>query len=61
MKPFTTLAAVVFAIMSFVHVLRLIFGWEITVSGLIVPMWISIVGVLIAAGLSVMLFREARR
>ncbi|MGH8373285.1 MAG: hypothetical protein ACRETO_11225 [Gammaproteobacteria bacterium] len=61
MKPFTTLTAVIFALMSFVHILRLIFGWEITVSGLTIPMWVSIVAIPMAAGLSVMLFREARK
>ncbi|MGH8369830.1 MAG: hypothetical protein ACRESC_02500 [Gammaproteobacteria bacterium] len=61
MKPFTTLAAIIFALMSFVHVLRLVFGWAVTVGGLSIPMWVSIVAALIGAGISVMLFREARK
>ena len=59
MKPFTTLAAVIFALVALLHLLRLFLGWEITVSGLAVPMWVSILGFLITAGLAVMLWREA--
>ena len=60
MKPFTTLAAVIFALVALLHLLRLLLGWEITVSGLVVPQWVSILGFLITAGLAVMLWREAR-
>jgi hypothetical protein len=60
MKPFTTIAAVIFAVIAFMHILRLSFGWEVTVSGMVVPMWASVAGLVIAAGLAVMLLREAR-
>jgi len=33
MKPFTTIAAVIFALVACMHILRLSFGWEVTVSG----------------------------
>ena len=61
MKPFTTVAAVIFALVACVHILRLFFGWDVTVSGVAVPMWASVAGLVIAAGLAVMLLREARR
>ena len=61
MKPFTTIAAAIFAVVAFVPVLRLFSGWEVTVSGMAVPMWASVVGLVIAAGLAVMLLREARK
>lgn len=61
MKPFTTIAAVIFALVAFMHILRLFFGWEVTVSGMAVPMWASVAGLMIAAGLAVMLLREARK
>ena len=61
MKPFTTIAAVIFALVAFVHILRLFSGWEVTVSGMAVPIWASVVGLVIAAGLAVMLLREARK
>jgi hypothetical protein len=61
MKPFTTIGAVVFALVAVAHLLRLIFSWAIIIDTLTVPYWVSIVGLLIAAILSIMLFREARR
>ncbi len=61
MKPFTTIAAVVFALVSIMHLLRLVLGWEVTVNSIVVPMWVSVLGLVIAAGLAVMLLREARK
>jgi hypothetical protein len=37
-KPFTAIGAVIFALVAFLHLLRLFLGWEMTVSGLIVPL-----------------------
>jgi hypothetical protein len=60
MKPFTTIAAVVFALVAVVHLHRLFAGWEVLVSGVAVPMWASGIGVVVAGGLAVMLWRESR-
>jgi len=60
MKPFTTIAAVVFAIVAVVHLHRLVLGWQVIVNGVEIPLWASAVGFVIAAGLSVMLWRERR-
>ncbi|HBR27685.1 MAG TPA: hypothetical protein DD732_11760 [Rhizobiales bacterium] len=59
MKPFTTAALVIFALVAIVHALRLLLGWSITVDGTDVPMWVSVVGLVIAAGLAVGLWRES--
>jgi chromate transport protein ChrA len=61
MKPFTTLAAIVFAIMALVHLYRLIWGLEIVVQGHSVPQWVSAVGLIVAAILALMVWRESRR
>ena len=61
MKPFTTIAVVVFGLVALLQVLRLILGWEVTVNGVVVPLWASAIAVVIAAGLAMMLAREARR
>ncbi|HLQ24896.1 MAG TPA: hypothetical protein VK138_03340 [Acidiferrobacterales bacterium] len=60
-KPFTTIAIAFFALLAFLHLLRLFLGWEVTVNGIIVPMWVSVVGFLIVAGLAVALWREAHK
>lgn len=61
MKPFTVLAAVVFALVAALQLVRFVMEWEITMNGIIVPVWASAVAFVIAAGLAVMLVREARR
>ena len=60
-KPFTMLAVVIFAVVALVHILRLGLGWELTIHGLAVPLWASVLGIVIAAGLAVMLWRESKK
>ena len=60
MKPFTTIAAVVFTLIALMQLLRFILSWEITVNGVIVPVWMSGIASVVAAGLAVMLWRETR-
>lgn len=59
MKPFTTTTLIVLALVAIVHVLRLGLGWTVTIDGAEIPMWASAVGLVIAAGLAVGLWREA--
>jgi hypothetical protein len=61
MKPASTIAAVLLFVVAVVHVLRLVYGWQITVAGDVVPMWVSVVGLVVAGALSVLLWRESRR
>ncbi|PIV40355.1 MAG: hypothetical protein COS28_09405, partial [Nitrospirae bacterium CG02_land_8_20_14_3_00_44_33] len=57
---FTKIAIAVFSLVAVLHLLRVIFGWEVIVSGIIIPLWISVVGFIIAAGLAVLLWREMK-
>ena len=59
MRPFTTIAVFVLAIVAFAHLLRAIAGWEIVISGVVVPMWLSLLTSVFAGGLAVGLWREA--
>ena len=61
MKPFTAIAVIVFSVIAVLHLLRLFFRWEIILNGGILPMWVSIPGFIIAAGLALMVWRESRR
>ena len=58
MKPFTTIAVIVFALICLVHIIRLIMGWEVRVNNIDIPSWVSIVGALISGLLPVMLWKE---
>ena len=61
MKPFTNVAVIVFVVISLMHLLRLFFGSDITMNGMIVPMWFSVPVFLITVGLALMLRREAHK
>jgi hypothetical protein len=60
MKPFSTIAVVIFSIISLAHLLRLYFQWEVVVNGFIVPQWVSMPAFVILGALAFMLWREAR-
>ena len=59
-KPFTTIAVVMFTVMALVHLGRLFAGWEVVVAGFVVPVWWSAVGLVVACGLAPLVWREAR-
>ncbi|HJY08831.1 MAG TPA: hypothetical protein VJ323_21105 [Bryobacteraceae bacterium] len=61
MKRFSTLAAVVFALVALAQLLRLVLGWSIVINGVSIPLWASAIACLVAGGLAVMVWREARR
>lgn len=55
------IAVVVFLLIALMQLLRFILRWEVTVNGVIVPVWVSGLAIVIAGGLAVMLWREMRR
>ena len=62
MKKPATLTVVLFLfIIAALHLLRLLLKVEVAVEGTLVPQWLSIFGILVPAGLAVMLKRESRR
>lgn len=60
MKPFTTIAVVVFSLVALLQLLRVALGWDVTVNGILIPLWASIIAAVVAATLAFMLSREAR-
>ena len=57
-KPFTIAAVVIFAFVALMHVLRLLLGWDATIAGTEIPMWVSVAALVIAGGLAIGLWRE---
>jgi hypothetical protein len=55
------MAVAVFTLIALLHLLRLLTGWEIVVTGYVVPVWFSLPGMIIAGVLAVMVWREARK
>ncbi len=59
-RPFTWIASAIFALMAVVHAYRLITHFQIIIGSHSIPMWVSIVAIIVCAVLSWMLCREAR-
>ena len=59
-RPFTMIAAIIFAIIALAHLYRLFTNFQIILGSHMIPMWVSYAGVLIPGILAVMLFRESR-
>ena len=60
-KPFTLIAIALFSLIALLQLLRFILGWEVMVNGMPVPVWVSGIAFVIAAGLAVMVWRETRQ
>ena len=61
MKPFTTIAVVLFSLIALLQLLRVASGWDVSVNGITIPIWASGIAFVVAAALAVMLWREARQ
>jgi len=59
-KPFTWIASAIFAIMALAHLYRLVRPFDVVIGPCHLPLWCSGVAVVVLAGLSWMLCREAR-
>lgn len=60
MKPAASIAVLVFSLVAMAHLLRLVLQIEVTAGGAVVPMWVSVLGVLVPALIAGMLWREQR-
>jgi hypothetical protein len=59
-KPFTMIAVLIFALMALLHIYRLVTHFQIILGSHVIPMWVSYVGVVVAGGLALMVYRENR-
>jgi hypothetical protein len=60
MKPFTMITVIFLALIALVHLVRLLFAWDVTVQGVVVPVWVSAIAAVIPGALAIMLWRESR-
>ena len=56
----TLIAAVLLGLVAVGHLLRILFNVEVTIGGVAVPMWVSVIGTLVAGGVAILLWREHR-
>ena len=61
MKPFTSIAAIIFAVMALLHVYRLITDFQVVIGSHEIPLSVSYAAILVAGVLAGGLLRESRR
>ena len=54
--PALITAGIVFALVGLMHLLRLIYKWQVTFEGKTIPMWVSVLGFIIPLLLSIWMF-----
>jgi hypothetical protein len=59
-KTYMTVTATLFLAMGIVHLLRIIFGWQVEIGGLSIPFWASWLAVPIAGALAYFGFTRKR-
>jgi len=59
-KPFTTVAVFVFALVALIQALRVVLGWNVTVNGIYIPPWASVIAIVVAVTLAFKVWREMR-
>lgn len=55
---FATIALLV--ILAAVQTLRLLLGWDVHVNGVAIPLWVSVVAIVVVLSVAFALWREAR-
>ena len=59
-KPFTLIAVALLSLIAVLQLLRFALGWEVTINGVVIPVWASGIAFVVAAGLAITVWREAR-
>jgi hypothetical protein len=59
-RPFTTIAALIFAVMALVHIYRLVTHFQVIIGSHTIPEWVSYVAIVVAGGLAYGLYKESR-
>lgn len=60
MRPVATVAAILFALIALMQLLRILLGWEIMVNGTNIPLWASGLAFALAAVVAILLWLESR-
>jgi hypothetical protein len=59
-RPAPFLAAILLALVAVAHLLRFLFRIEVVAGGVVVPLWVSLLGFLVPGALAVALWRGRR-
>lgn len=61
MRTYLIISGTLFALIALLHLARLMLHWPAVIATWTVPGWVSLIGFLVAGGLSFWAFRLARR
>jgi len=61
MKPATTIGVFLLALIAFGHLLRVLLGWGVIINDTIMPMWPSLLVIVVFGTLSVLIYLESSR
>ena len=59
-RTFSLVTSILFFLVALLHALRLLQGWQVTIGNVVVPLWVSWIGLVIAVYLANQGFRLAR-
>lgn len=59
-RIFCLIATAVFLLVALGHAIRILFRWPVTIGNIVVPVWISWIGLIIAGYLAYQGFRSSR-
>jgi len=57
-KIFTSAVVVFLAVITFVHILRIVSGFDVIIAGWALPFWLNGIAAFVTGGLSYMLWKE---
>jgi len=60
-KTYVAAATIVFSIVALLHLARILAGWDVSIGGWAVPLWVSWVALLVSGFLAYSGFNIARR
>lgn len=59
-RNFALLAAAIFTIVALLHFARVLYGWPVTIGTVSIPLWLSWLGIVVAALLAWLGFKASR-
>jgi hypothetical protein len=59
-RVFSLITATLFSLIALLHALRLLRGWQVTIGDIVVPVWVSWIGLAIAGYLTYQGFKLSR-
>ena len=60
-RTYSLIAGIIFSLVALLHALRLLRGWHVVIGDLSVPVWVSWLGLVVAAYLANQGFRLSKR